>query len=313
MFIEQALDFKNDWWRYFIGFIVIFLFWQLIGAIPLIIGMISQMDFSDSDSLQALENPIDMFSMIGSKNTVLTLLLISFLVGFLGLFIVVKNIHNQNFKSLITSRKKIDYSRILHCFLVIFILNSLMIFISYVISPSSFEYNFQLEPFLILILICIFLLPFQTTFEELLVRGYLLQGFGIAFKSRAAAFIIPSIIFGFLHILNPEIDKLGYGFLVAYILMGMTWGIFTLMDDGNELAIGAHYANNLVVFLFLTADWHAVQTNAVFISLEEPNLLSMIIPMFIYYPILIFYFSKKYNWTNWSDKLFGKINDNYES
>jgi membrane protease YdiL (CAAX protease family) len=313
MFIEQALDFKNDWWRYFIGFIIIFLFWQFIGAIPLIIGMISQMDFSDLDSLQSLENPNDMFSMIGSKNTVLTLLLISFLVGFLGLYIVVKNIHNQNFKSLITSRKKIDYSRILHCFLVIFTLNSLMIFISYVISPSSFEYNFQLEPFLILLLICIFLLPFQTTFEELLVRGYLLQGFGIAFKSRAAAFIIPSIIFGFLHILNPEIDKLGYGFLVAYILMGMTWGIFTLMDDGNELAIGAHYANNLVVFLFLTADWHAVQTNAVFISLEEPNLLSMIIPMFIYYPILIFYFSKKYNWTNWSDKLFGKINDNYES
>lgn len=313
MFIEQVLDFKNDWWRYLIGFIVIFLFWQFIGAIPLIIGMISQMDFSDLESLQALENPNDMFSMIGSKNTVLTLLLISFLVGFLGLFIVVKNIHNQNFKSLITSRKKVDYSRIIHCFLVIFTLNSLMIFISYLISPSSFEYNFQLEPFLILLLICIFLLPFQTTFEELLVRGYLLQGFGIAFKSRAAAFIIPSIIFGFLHILNPEIDKLGYGFLVAYILMGMTWGIFTLMDDGNELAIGAHYANNLVVFLFLTADWHAVQTNAVFISVEEPNLLSMIIPMFIYYPILIFYFSKKYNWKNWSEKLFGKIDTNYES
>ncbi len=313
MFIEQALDFKNDWWRYLIGFIVIFLFWQFIGGIPLIIGMISQMDFSDLESLQALENPNDMFSMIGSKNTVLTLLLISFLIGFLGLFIVVKNIHNQNFKSLITSRNKIDYSRIIHCFVVIFTLNSLMIFISYLISPSSFEYNFQLEPFLILFLICIFLLPFQTTFEELLVRGYLLQGFGIAFKSRAAAFIIPSIIFGFLHILNPEIDKLGYGFLVAYILMGMTWGIFTLMDDGNELAIGAHYANNLVVFLFLTADWHAVQTNAVFMSVEEPDLLSMIIPMFIYYPILIFYFSKKYNWTNWSGKLFGKINDNYES
>jgi len=309
MFIEQALDFKNDWWRYLIGFIIIFLFWQFIGAIPLIIGMISQMDFSDLES-QALENPNDMFSMIGSKNTVLTLLLFSFLVGFLGLFIVVKNIHNQNFKSLITSRKKVDYSRILHCFLVIFTLNSLMIFISYLISPSSFEYNFQLEPFLILILICIFLLPFQTTFEELLVRGYLLQGFGIAFKSRAVAFIVPSVIFGFLHILNPEIDKLGYEFLVAYVLMGMTWGIFTLMDDGNELAIGAHYANNLVVFLFLTADWHAVQTNALFLSVEE---LSMIIPMFIYYPILIFYFSKKYNWTNWSEKLFGKININYES
>ena len=71
MFIEQALDFKNDWWRYFIGFIIIFLFWQFIGSIPLIIGIISQMDFSDLESLQALENPNDMFSMIGSKNTVL--------------------------------------------------------------------------------------------------------------------------------------------------------------------------------------------------------------------------------------------------
>ena len=36
---------------------------------------------------------------------------------------------------------------------------------------------------------------------------------------------------------------------------------------------------------------------------EEPTILSMIIPMFIYYPILIFYFSKKYNWTNWSETL----------
>ena len=121
-------------------------------------------------------------------------------------------------------------------------------------------------------------------------KGYVTK-LNDALKSKAAAFIFPSLIFGLLHIFNPEIDKLGYGFLAAYILMGMTWGIFTIMDDGNELSIGAHYANNLVVFLFLTADWHAVQTNAVFISVEEPTILSMIIPMFIYYPILIFYFS----------------------
>ena len=57
MFIEQVLDFKNDWWRYILGFLIIFIFWQLIGAIPLVIGMISQLDFSDPESLKALENP----------------------------------------------------------------------------------------------------------------------------------------------------------------------------------------------------------------------------------------------------------------
>jgi len=106
---------------------------------------------------------------------------------------------------------------------------------------------------------------------------------------------------------------LGYGFLAAYILMGMTWGIFTIMDDGNELSIGAHYANNLVVFLFVTADWHAIQSDAVFVSVEEPTITSMLIPALIYYPILIYYFSKKYNWENWSEKLFGKINIEDES
>ena len=54
---------------------------------------------------------------------------------------------------------------------------------------------------------------------------------------RSVVVVVVVVIFGFLHILNPEIDKLGYGFLVAYVLMGMTWGIFTLMDDGNELAL----------------------------------------------------------------------------
>ena len=123
MFIDQALDFKNEWWRYILGFLIIFIFWQVVGAIPLVIGMISQLDFSDPESLKALENPNDMFSMIGSKNTVLTLLLVSFLIGFIGLFIVVKNIHNQEFKSLITSRPRIDYTEIL-IFILFFLLVS---------------------------------------------------------------------------------------------------------------------------------------------------------------------------------------------
>ncbi len=310
MFITQALNFNTDWWRYLLGFIIIFIFWQIIGGFPLFVAMIVNLDLSN---LETIENVNVLLSNIGSKNLVLFLLMLTFLFGFIGLYFVVKNLHQQDFKSIITSRYRIDYKKILHSFLVIFTINSLMIFISYAISPESFVYNFELEPFLILLSICIFLLPIQTTFEELLVRGYLLQGVGIAFRSRAAAFIIPSIIFGLLHILNPEIEKLGYGFLVAYVLMGVVWGIFTLMDDGNELAIGAHYANNLVVFLFLTADWHAIQTNAVFISTEEPTILSMMIPMFVYYPILIYYFSKKYNWKNWSEKLFGKIEIEDES
>jgi hypothetical protein len=31
------------------------------------------------------------------------------------------------------------------------------------------------------------------------------------------------------------------------------------------------------------------------------------VPVFVIFPILLFILSKKYNWTNWKDKLFGKV------
>jgi hypothetical protein len=33
----------------------------------------------------------------------------------------------------------------------------------------------------------------------------------------------------------------------------------------------------------------------------------MFVPVFIVYPIMLFLFSKKYGWTDWKEKLTGKI------
>ena len=40
-------------------------------------------------------------------------------------------------------------------------------------------------------------------------------------------------------------------------------GILTLMDDGLELALGFHAANNLITALLVTADWTAFQTDSI--------------------------------------------------
>jgi hypothetical protein len=31
------------------------------------------------------------------------------------------------------------------------------------------------------------------------------------------------------------------------------------------------------------------------------------IPVFIVYPVVLYVFSKKYNWSDWKEKLFGKV------
>ena len=178
----------------------------------------------------------------------------------------------------------------------------------YYSSPNDFVYNFKPIPFLILAVIGILLIPVQTSTEEYVFRGYLMQGFAVLAKNRWFPLVLTSVIFGTMHIANPEVEKMGYIILIYYIGTGFFLGIITLMDEGMELALGFHAANNLVTALLVTSDWSAFQTNSVFKDVSSPSAgFEILVPIFIIFPILLFIFSKKYNWTNWKEKLTGKI------
>ena len=80
------------------------------------------------------------------------------------------------------------------------------------------------------------------------------------------------------------------------------------MDEGMELALGFHAANNLVTALLVTSDWSAFQTNSIFKDVSSPSAgLEILVPIFIIFPMLLFIFSKKYNWSGWKEKLTGTI------
>ena len=308
MFIEKAKNIKNNWWRYFlVGPLIIFTFWQIIGAIPLGVGFALNADFENLE-MDGSNDMMAMFSVFPSKNIGLALFLLTFAFGCLGLYLTIKFIHNQSIKSLTTSRDKIDYSRIFYSFFLVVGITVLFMPIDLFLSPDEYELTFNLNQFLILVIICLTLLPLQTSFEEYLIRGYLLQGIGITTKSRFLAFTIPSILFGLLHFANPEIDKLGNAFIFAYIFMGFFLGLITMMDEGLELALGWHYANNLMAALFITADWSVLQTDSIYKYIGEPDITSQILPALVIIPILIYHFSVKYKWSGWKEKLFGKVN-----
>ena len=178
----------------------------------------------------------------------------------------------------------------------------------YFISPQSFEINFKPIPFLILAVIAIVMIPIQTSTEEYVFRGYLMQGFGNLSLNKWFPLVMTSLIFGGMHLFNPEVEKLGYIIMVYYIGTGFLLGIMTLMDEGMELSLGFHAANNLIGALLVTADWSVFQTNSILKDISEPSAgFDVILPVVIIYPILLYIFSKKYNWTNWTEKLTGKI------
>ena len=96
-----------------------------------------------------------------------------------------------------------------------------------------------------------------------------------------------------MHILNPEIEKLGYGLLAYYIGSGLFFGIIALMDEGIELAIGIHVANNLITAILVTADWTAFQTASLYKDVSTPNLITELsLSLLLLYPLSILFLAK---------------------
>lgn len=303
MFIEQGFKTDNKFWKYLLGSFVTF-FASQIGTIPLLVA-IAIKSVLKGKPFPSSQNQIMTYL---DSNFTLFLILISFGFGLLALYFVVVKFHKQPFLLVTTSRQKVDWNRILFSFIIWSVLSLIFTLYDYYSSPKDYIFNFHLVPFLILFVVATLFIPIQTSTEEYVFRGYLMQGFGNLSKNKWFPLVMTSLIFGGMHIANPEVEKMGYIIMIYYIGTGFFLGILALMDEGLELSLGFHASNNLIGALLVTSDWSVFQTNAVFKDVSNPTAgYEVLFPVFVIFPMLLFVFSKKYGWTDWKEKLTGKI------
>ena len=310
MYIEQAQKNLIDWWRYVLG-VVIAIAGVVIFSIPHSVALIAKIATGDVDMDMIASGDTAYLMGLFESNLNFIYILFPFTGGLIFLlFIAVKFLHKQSITNLTTSRSKIDWSRVAFAFILWGAISITMTMVDIYLSPDDYVFNFEINRFLILAVIAICLVPLQTSFEEYMFRGYLMQGIGNIFRNKWVPLIVTSVAFGLLHIANPEVDKLGNIIMIYYIGTGFFLGILTLMDEGMELALGFHAANNLFTALLVTADWTAFQTYSIYTSIADPSSMGVseiIVPVFVIFPILLLIFSKKYNWNNWFNKLAGPV------
>ncbi len=303
MFLTQAIKPKNEFWRYLLGSLTIIIA-ATVGQLPLMIA-VGIKATRDSVAFPTEQNVMLCFL---EPNLSLFLMLVSFVFALGGILLVVKHFHQQTLLEVVTARQKFDWKRLFFSFSIwaIFIITTTAI--DYFVNPNDYELNFNCYPFLILLLISVLLIPVQTTVEEIVFRGYLMQGFAVLSKNSWFPLLMTSVIFGSLHLTNPEVSKMGYVILIYYIGSGFLMGIMTLMDDGLELSMGFHAANNLIGALLVTSKWSVFQTHSILKEIVEPTVsYSVFLPIVVVFPILLLVLSKKYKWNNWQQKLTGKI------
>jgi len=285
--LESAIGKKNEWWRYLLMFFSIFVVSNVVIAIPLLflLGSAAGVDSSG----RVLQETVD-------KNVFLLFMLIPFVVSLLLFVWLVKPFHGQTFKAVINGRNSIRWRRFFYAFAVWAVIMATYLIIDISINSDNFTFNFSLNKFLPLVLIAVLLIPFQTTFEEVMFRGYLAQGVGVWTKSRIWVILIPSFLFGMMHVMNPEVEEYGFWLTMPqYILMGVAFGLVTVLDDGIEVSMGAHAANNIFLSIFLTFKGSALDTPALFVQKEiDPQ--KDLIALVIFLTLFVFVLSKKYKW-----------------
>jgi membrane protease YdiL (CAAX protease family) len=298
MFIEQAYKGNNKWWR------------VLLTALLTSGVFIANFIMYFVSSKEQVEAAYDLMKDLPNNlSLIINLFPFVFLLGLL--FLLVELLNKRSKLSLTTSRAKIDFKRIFFSFGIIVFISISSFLVSYYGDHSNIVWNFKPVNFFILLFISLLLFPFQIGLEEYLFRGYLMQQIGIAVRNRWFPLLFTSVMFGLMHSANPEVAEMGFGIMIFYIGTGLLLGVMTLMDEGMELALGFHLGNNLMASILITSDFSALQTDALFkytgVENTSGTLTEMIISIAITYPIILFILSKKYKWTNWKDKLTGKV------
>jgi len=236
-----------------------------VGAIPLILATLLKSGSNPDIFTQLAANPND-FSVIGlSPNTGFLMMLFPFIAGLIAFILLVKPLNNRTVKMTINGTGTIRWNRFFISATIWLILSGLYLFLYVKLDPANFTLNNKTASLFMLSVISVLFIPFQAAFEEILFRGYLMQGFSALIKNRWFPLIMTSILFGLMHAFNPEVKEFGFFTMIPqYIVFGLIFGIITILDDGIEAAMGAHTANNIFLCIMVTNESSALQTPALY-------------------------------------------------
>ena len=256
----------NSWWRYLLGIVVIAASWIIGGAYAY--GFV------------LLYLPLGTITEFVAINASILMLLV-------GVVAVVVVLHRRPWRTLVTPYAQIDWRRMVQGAGVWVALSLVFSVIEHLLFPGRYVWSLDLQRWLPFALAALLLTPLQCAAEELVFRGYVLQGLGRLLRNPPALVILSGLLFAAPHLLNPEVAAYGLAIMAAnYFVMGLFLGAIALRDGRLELAIGAHAGNNLLLALVVRYDDSVFETESVFTAGALDPVYSLVTLLF---SALLFY------------------------
>ena len=247
-YLDLALQGRNDWWRYALGVATVVFSWLVLGYLPLILL------------------PIEYF---GDPRVEFVAVNFSIFMMLAGLAVAVRWIHRRPVLTLITPDPCIAWARIARAAAVWAAVSAASAVVEHLLYPERYYLSFESQRFFPFALLVIVVTPIQGATEELLFRGYLMQGLARLTRKPVAIAIVSSAIFTLPHLMNPEVRQYGIALMAAnYFAIGMVLATVALRDGRLELAIGLHAVNNVFLALIANYEGSALPSAPVFTGTE---------------------------------------------
>lgn len=246
---------RNRWWRYALGLVVILFCWLILGYLPY--------------AWLAATRPPDPLGDYVAVN-------FSIIMMLAGLALTMRLLHHRPLMSLVNPDRRFAWPRIAQGAAAWSGIAVVTIIVEHLLYPDRYYLSFDPERFFLFAAVALVVTPIQSTTEELVFRGYLMQSLSLLLRRPAVIAPASALIFTLPHLMNPEVQHGALLIAASYFAIGLLLAVITLRDGRLELAIGVHAANNLMLALVANYEGSVLTGNSIFTARELDPVYSLI-------------------------------------
>ncbi len=242
-FVAPAQD-RPEIWRTVLGIILVF---AIFLGITLGLGLAAAFlgEYIEPGLGQSI-----MYQIEGGRTIFATFTMLGLIATMIpALWLVLRVLHKRPLRTLLGPSGRINWRLWKNAAAIILILAAIDAIATYV--STDLVQQMPLIKWLTWLAPALLLLFLQTTAEEMVFRGYLQQQLAARFKSRWIWWVLPSAIFGIAHFNPGQFGANAWIVVAITTLMGLILADVTARFGSLSPAMGLHFANNLVVMLFM--------------------------------------------------------------
>lgn len=274
-YLDIAIEGNSSLMHYIVGIVLSFFFWIFIGNFFswLIVNILT-------DSFVQL---------IFAKDYLAEKIPDLFLC--FGIFLATKWVHQRKWKTLINASGSICFKKLLFGFLIWSTLIVISFIVGFILNSNNRLLTFEPHRWWMFLPFAVVFTPIQVLSEELLFRGYLLQGISCIIRQPLLLTIVNSFLFAAAHLPIAQTSLETVWMTLYYFVWGVFLVVVTLKSNGIELALGIHTATNLYGVLFVQATNSVITTPTIWkINPAHPKYLVVVqLILITAFCILMFY------------------------